>query len=125
MKLVHPKKILYLSKMACTDCIPLILSFAFNDIETLQRTLLREIHYIFKRGLSRTNVEPTFYRMWNNPDNDCIWMHQYMDGKCIYLSNFNCVKCGNYEISYEPTIRHNSIICSCDTFCELYEDLTM
>jgi hypothetical protein len=124
MKLVHPRKIIYLSKVVCSDCVPLILSFVFKTIKEHQRTLLGKIHSIFKNGMNRNKVDKTFYRIWDNPSNDSIWIHQYIDTFHIYISNFNCVKCGNYEVPFEPTIMHNSIICTCDTFCELYDDLT-
>ncbi len=123
MKLIHPMKILYLSKVICTDCISLILSFAFKDIDKYQRTLLCKVHSILKSGMNRTKVDNNFYQIWDNPDNDCIWIHQYIDSKRIHISNLNCVKCGNYEVPYEPTIMNSSIICACATFCELYEDV--
>jgi len=124
MKLIHPKKIMYLSKIGCMDCIPLILSFAFRQVDEHQRELLKNVHKILKSGIRRTYIDSMFYRMWNDPDNDCKWTHVYNDGKRIYISGLNCVKCGNYEVPLNPTTKKNNfIICSCDTFCELYEEL--
>jgi hypothetical protein len=126
MKLIHPKKILYLSKLTCLDCIDLILSFAFKQIHEHQRDVLSKFHSILKCGLSRTRVAHSFYRIWNDSDNDSMWSHRYQDSKRVRrFENFNCVQCGNYEQPYKPTIMNNAIICSCDTFCELYEELSM
>jgi hypothetical protein len=125
MKIIHPTKILYLSKIGCADCIPLILSFAFKEVEEHQRELLRTVHQILKNGIRRTHIDAMFYRVWNDPDNDCKWMHIYNDGKRTHISGLNCVKCGNYEVPFNPTLKNNSIICSCNTFCELYEDLEL
>ena len=115
---------MYLSKIACMDCIPLILSFAFKNVEEHQSELLKKVHRILKSGTRRARIDSMFYRVWNDPDNDCKWTHIYTDGKHIYISGVNCVKCGNYETPFNPTTRkNNSILCSCDILCELYEDL--
>jgi hypothetical protein len=123
MKLIHPKKILYLSKLTCMDCVDLIFSFAFKLIEVQHRELIHRIQLILNHGFSRTCVDELFYYIWDDADNDCFWSHQYIDGKRVTLSNVNCVKCGNYEPSISNLV-NKTILCSCPLFFEFHTDLS-
>ena len=123
MKLIHPKKILYLSKVTCTDCVDLILSFTFKPIKDVHGELMQRIRLVLNHGFSRTCVDELFYYIWDDADNDCFWSHQYIDGNRISITNVNCVKCGNYEPSISNLV-NKTILCSCSTFFEFYTDLS-
>jgi hypothetical protein len=68
MKIIHPRKILYLSKVTCSDCVELILSFAFKSIKNKHCELTNRIGLVLKSGFSRTCVDELFYYIWDDPE---------------------------------------------------------
>ena len=119
--MVSPHKLKYVNKLSVPDCVEVILSFLFHTFSEYKATLIREINGIIKAGYNRNRVDKIFYRLWNLPEYDCFWVHEYVEhGKKITITNLNCVHCGNYEAPFKPFSALNmSITCICNEFMEL------
>ena len=124
MKLVSYKKKLQLYKLTCDDCVQLILSFAFYDVDVYKRQCMKTIKTILNDGYSRTRVYKKFYQMWHDADQDSFWLHVYKENKhTVVLQNENCIRCGNYRTPYPLNKLCDSILCNCG-FVEMYSELT-
>lgn len=121
MKMVSLYKLLCLYTLSSKDCVSVILSFLYYDSTSYKDRILRQVHVILKSGYNRTRVDDVFYRLWNSPESDCYWVHEYIENrKKIVIMNLNCVRCGNFESPFNPCTNLNmSITCVCDEFVEL------
>ena len=118
MKIVNDKAVSVFNFNLPTDCIGVIMDFAFDKIPNYKKKQIMKINKIIKQGYSRTRVYSHFYRVWNDADHDSFWMHAYVDKKHVLIQNENCVYCGNYRET-----KCKKILCLCDEFVELYEEL--